>query len=612
MGEPTPPAQAATETPSLVAIYALLAFALLSLFGAAIGIYGGLSKLANASNEVELGYRRIAAAEDILSLARDIETAQRGFVLTGQSKFLTPYYEAENRAPAAWQALGDLTQTAQAETVVTICRTYQEFATINAQTIALRRTKGLQSAALAEDISVGKAKMDALRRQVKAFVALERAHLRQLRRDDDLAYRDAIVQALIGSLALILTGALLYAAIREARRAAGKNAAIAEAAEQRFKATFEQASIGILHLSPDGVPILVNDAFCQMTGFERDEIMAAVPDSPAYAATIAHVPDLKTAVAQGAMHQMYAIYSIIRKDGTPLWVASIFSAVRSNDGQIVFWTLFVRDISAQRRAEQQLQESQDRLRRVQNEMAHIGRVNDLGEMAAAIAHEVNQPLTAISNYMSVAQRLASSKADADGDLVTIMGRVGEQAVRAGQIIRRMRSFIERREPVRSLESLDDLIDSAIDLAALGQDKSRFDIRHIRGADTIKLVVDPIQIQQILLILLRNALEAVARDMPQARVEIEISTEISDSTPNEIAIHVKDNGPGLSPDILAQLFQPFVTTKPGNLGMGLPIARRLAEQHGGRLDSIDSRQGAHFIVYLPLSDRTQDSAESKSL
>ncbi len=208
-GDATPPEAPSAAGPSLVAIYALLAFALLSLFGAAIGIYGGLSKLASASNEVELGYRRIAAAEDILSLARDIETAKRGFVLTGQTIFLKPYYAATNRAPAAWTTLERLTPATQADQVSEIGRTYKDFADLNAQTIFRRRTNSLPSAQLVADISAGRTKMEQLRAQVKAYVDLERGHLQQLRREDDLAYRDAIVQALIGSLALILTGALL-------------------------------------------------------------------------------------------------------------------------------------------------------------------------------------------------------------------------------------------------------------------------------------------------------------------------------------------------------------------------------------------------------------------
>ena len=95
------------------------------------------------------------------------------------------------------------------------------------------------------------------------------------------------------------------------------------------------------------------------------------------------------------------------------------------------------------------------------------------------------------------------------------------------------------------------------------------------------------------------MEAIVRSDPDAKADIHIITEMSPTDAGQIAIHVKDNGPGLSPEILSQLFQPFVTTKPGNLGMGLPIARRLAEQHGGKLENIASDQGGHFVVYLPV-------------
>ncbi|MBU6251970.1 MAG: CHASE3 domain-containing protein [Alphaproteobacteria bacterium] len=588
---------------SPLALYALLAFAMLSLMGAALGIYGGLNKLALASFDVEKSYRRIAAAEHILALARDAETGQRGFLLTGQSQFLAPYEAAERTAPFAWRSFVDVAPLHHMPDVLAMRRTFDQLSRYNAEAIALRRTQGTPTTELTEKVTAGKAKMDELRTQVQHFVRHEQDHLRNLRREDDIAYNDAIVQTLIGSFALILAGALLYAAMREARRDAGKNAALAEAADQRFKATFEQASIGILHLSPSGGPMIVNDAMCAMTGFSRNEILQAEPGSPAYIATRSQVPDLDNAIAKGVAHQIYTVQSITRKDGAQIWIGSLLSAVRSADGEIAFWSIMIRDISDQRAAEQQLQESQDRLRRLQDEMAHIGRVNDLGEMAAAIAHEINQPLTAINNYMSVAQRMAQSAPKAIKDLPQVLARAGEQAVRAGQIIRRMRSFIERREHVRTPEAVGDLIESSIELALLGADRTLVNITYQRTADDVRLLVDPVQVQQILLILLRNAMEAFIRAQQEGRAEIQIFTDVAISEAGHIAIHVRDNGPGLSPDILAQLFQPFITTKPGNLGMGLPIARRLAEQHGGRLDMLPSETGAHFVIYLPLPNQS---------
>lgn len=589
----------AGQTPLPLLLSALLAFALLSLAAAALGIYGGLKSLSLASHDVERSYQRIAAAEAVLALARDLETGQRGYLLTGESRFLRPYEAAQRAAPQAWTSFFRIAPIPHLRDVAAMQRSFDQFAQENADAIALHRTYGGHSAALLDKINKGKAQMDILRAQVRHFVQHEQDHLQDLRRADDLAYNEAIIQALIGSFALILAGGFLYAAMREARRDAGKNAALAEAAEQRFKATFEQASIGILHLSPKGAPLMVNDAMCAMTGYDRAEILAATPGTPAFIATRSQVPDLDKAITKGLAHQIYTVQSITRKDGTPLWVGSLLSPVRHGDGSLAFWSIMIRDISEQRAAEQQLQESQDRLRRLQDEMAHIGRVNDLGEMAAAIAHEINQPLTAISNYMSVAQQMVATGPDANHDLSKVVTNAGTQAVRAGHILRRMRSFIERRDHVRSTERVDELIESAIELTLLGAGKRPVDIAYQPSAHDMAVRVDPVQIQQILLILLRNAMEACARAQPNEPAHMRIFTELAEGDARHIAIHVTDNGPGLSPDVASQIFQPFITTKPGNLGMGLPIARRLAEHHGGRLDHLPSAIGAHFVIHLPL-------------
>ncbi|MFM7027911.1 MAG: CHASE3 domain-containing protein [Chakrabartia sp.] len=579
--------------------YALLTIALFSLIAATFGIANGLDRLASANREVEMGYRVIGAAEGILAVARDAETGQRGYLLTGEERFLDPYRAATARAPVAWAELERLAIGPRKVKVSAIRRSFAEKEELNARTILVARTQGMAAARAFVGTEKGKAKMDVLRSQVTAFVDEERRKLRLLQIDSKTAYRDALLQALVASFALVLAGALLYAAIRQAQTAAAHNAERAKQANRRFQATFEQSAVGMIHLTNMGGPIMVNDAMARITGYSRAEILLAPTDAPAHPTRLLMDPVQAQALQDGNFEDAEWEYWTQAKNGAPLCMSVTLSAVRAPDGQLSFFSGLVRDVTALRAAESGLHESRDRLRHLQEELAHIGRVNALGEMAATIAHEINQPLTAITNYMSAGQKLARSTPE-DGAAVTqIMQRVAEQALRAGEIIKRIRNFVERRDEHRSAEPVGPLIDSAIDLALLGMDRTGLVLVHEPLAQNIVIHVDPIQIQQVLLILIRNAIEAFGPRAADRQLIISIRP-VWDAEAEQVSILVADNGPGLEADIAARLFQPFVTSKPGNMGMGLPIAKRLIEHLDGRLSDVACASGATFRIDLPAS------------
>jgi two-component system sensor kinase FixL len=202
----------------------------------------------------------------------------------------------------------------------------------------------------------------------------------------------------------------------------------------------------------------------------------------------------------------------------------------------------------------------------------------MGEMASALAHELNQPLSAIANYMKGSRRLLEkSSDDSAGMLRDALDKAGEQAMRAGQIIRRLRDFVARGETERRVEDVKKLIEEASALALVGaKDKGvRVIFNFDPNADHV--LVDKVQIQQVLHNLMRNAIEAM--DGEKTR---ELTVSAKQAADDMVGVDVVDTGAGIAPEISAQLFQPFVTTKRQGMGVGLSISRSIIEAHGGSI------------------------------
>jgi two-component system sensor kinase FixL len=240
-----------------------------------------------------------------------------------------------------------------------------------------------------------------------------------------------------------------------------------------------------------------------------------------------------------------------------------------NSGGRRFFTGFIRDLSERQQTEARLQE-------LQTELIHISRLSAMGEMASALAHELNQPLSAIANYMMGSRRLLEGQTDDTSRMVRdAMDKAAEQSLRAGQIIRRLRDFVARGESDKRVESLKKLVEEAGALALVGAKEHGVRVNFRLDPSIDRVIVDRVQIQQVILNLIRNAIEAMD-GLPKR--ELVISTQAADD--NMAAVSIADTGTGLSPDILPKLFEPFVSTKAQGMGVGLSISRTIIEAHGG--------------------------------
>jgi len=292
-------------------------------------------------------------------------------------------------------------------------------------------------------------------------------------------------------------------------------------------------------------------------------------------------------------------YETVRrhKDGHDIVVSLSVSPVRDADGTIVGASKIARDATEQRKAE-------DKAAQLQFELLHVSRLSAMGQMTAAIAHEVNQPLTAVANYVSAARRTISALGN---DTLAVkareyMEKAAEQTLRAGAIIRNLRDFVEKRESQHAPHDINKIVAEAVALGMVGAAHIDVKIQLDLDPTLSPVLIDKIQIQQVLLNLIRNSTEAMA-----ATQKPELSISTAPDEPGFIAVTVSDTGPGLPEEVAARLFQPFTTTKEQGMGIGLNICHSIVEDHGGRIWLLpDVRTGTAFRIRLPLASHIEDS------
>jgi two-component system sensor kinase FixL len=275
-----------------------------------------------------------------------------------------------------------------------------------------------------------------------------------------------------------------------------------------------------------------------------------------------------------------------RKDGSTFPMKLAVGEMHSGGQR--FFTGFIRDLTERA-------ESEARLEEIQGELARLARLNEMGEMASTLAHELNQPLSAIANYVQGCNRLLK---DMDDDVASRMREALEetarQTLRAGQIIRHLREFVTRGETEKQPVDVRKLVEEAGALALVGSRENGVRTVFDFQSGPEEVMVDSVQIQQVLINLMRNAMEAM-KDSERR----ELSVRILPATGDDVLVEVSDTGSGIPDDVAEQLFKPFITTKPGGMGIGLSISKRIVEAHGGELSvRRNEGSGTTFSFTLP--------------
>jgi two-component system sensor kinase FixL len=283
-----------------------------------------------------------------------------------------------------------------------------------------------------------------------------------------------------------------------------------------------------------------------------------------------------------------------RKDGRLITVALTVSPIRNAAGEIVGASKIARDVTEERA-------SRERLTELGAELARLGRLTAMGEVAAALSHELQQPITALTNYSeTLAQMLESGRVD-HATARLVVDKMRRQVLRTGQVIRRVRDFVANRATRRGTEDINMLVQEAVELVRTSGGASGVHILLVLDPNAGSIHADHVQVEQVLVNLLRNAVDALEG---LSRREITVTTERSIPTGMAV-VHVADTGSGIAPEVAERLFQPFITSKENGLGIGLSISRDIVRAHSGDIVvAAKPGGGTIFSVTLPMAAHVQ--------
>jgi PAS domain S-box-containing protein len=359
-------------------------------------------------------------------------------------------------------------------------------------------------------------------------------------------------------------------------------------AEGRLRLVIDTLPALVWSKLPDGSADFLNQRFREYTGLSVEEglgwgwMNAFHPEDRAE-------EEWRAAFAAGEPFEKEA--RLRRADGVYRWFLLRAAPLRDERGNVVKWYGTTTDIEDRRRAEEALQEAQDKL-------AHVTRTQAMGELAAAIAHEVNQPLTAIvTNANFSLRQLKGSTANLD-ELRTAITEIGNDATRASAVISRIRGLLVKGSPRRMELDINKVIQEVITLLRNELTRNHVSLRTDFASNLAPVSGDPVQLQQVLINLVVNAIEAM-RLYPDRTRELRIR---SAKNAHGILVQVQDSGPGIKPELVDGIFEPFFTTKAEGIGMGLAISRSIIESHGGQLSLVSASRGALFQFILPVNPK----------
>lgn len=378
--------------------------------------------------------------------------------------------------------------------------------------------------------------------------------------------------------------------------------------ESKYRTLFDSANEGIMVVS-DRIEEC-NDQVVRLLGFDKSEIIGRrivdfTPERQPHGDKSTEMARNRFDLARQGKPQ-YFLWRSRRKDGSEIDVDVMLKAARVGNRTVVLTTLL--DITDRRRAELELRRKEKEVADAREHLAHMARLSTMGEMAAGIAHEINQPLAAISTYAQGCKRLLDGGLTDARELAEPLERIATQAIRAGEVIRRLRSFIKKSSSELELIDANELVADVVQLSEVDARKHGIAVHLHLATGLPEVRVDPVQLQQVILNLIRNSLEAM-EETPRERARVDVYTALEDN--GQVSIRVVDAGPGLSEDALRRVFDPFFTTKAAGMGMGLSISQSIIAAHGGQLSVQNNANGIGACFTVLLMARPMRVPESRT-
>ena len=429
--------------------------------------------------------------------------------------------------------------------------------------------------------------------------------------------RLSMLELLASQAAISLDHARLYADLIQENNERRKAEEALRASEERWSMLAENSSAGIALIAPTGRFIAANLALQEMLGYTESELQRRTVTDISHeedrASTEARIAD-----AEEGQRRVYRFEKrYLHKDGRVIWadVSSVF--VPASGSVSAFFSVVIVDISKRKQAEEKLRQREVSLQEAQNELAHVSRVTTMGELAASIAHEVNQPLAGIVTNANASLRWLVRDSPNLAEACDAIRRIIRDGNRAGDVIARMRALLKKASVAKEPVDINEIIQEVLILTRTELQKNRVSLRTQFANDLPIVIGDKIQLQQVILNLVLNGIEAmngiaegprelcvssrkVTEILREAGKEMIEGDSLTDPESTSVLIAVQDSGPGLAATEMQRAFEPFYTTKPQGMGMGLAISRSIIEAHGGRLwATAEAPRGAVFQFTLPI-------------
>jgi PAS domain S-box-containing protein len=578
----------------------MLAAAVLLLLFAATGFFGFRTWQEQQTLDLarEHGRQVLDTLDRLKTLITDLEGERRGYLLTRDPTYLKAYGVSDDnvrREAQALQALvanDPLQSLRAAHLALTVSATLREIDDMVKQAAG---ASGLAAIAMVRA-------MDEIRTQLDLMVDQERFQLvdREQRAAALERRKTWLITAAVVIIAAFAATALMLARLEASRRrkATEENVQLYSDLEERdrkIRRLFDSNIIGIIIWEIEGQIFEANDAFLRIVGYDREDLAAGRLNRMKLTPPEWHDLDTRNVAAlkQGGIMSPFE-KEYFRKDGSriPVMIGGAMFGERSSQG-----VGFVLDLTGLKRAEAEARESERRYREAMMELAHANRISTLGQLTASIAHEISQPIAAaVTNAQAGLDWLGADPPNLEQVRQTLNYIVND-GMRAGEVIDRIRGLIKKAPPKRESLQINGTVLEVTSLTRGEVLKSRVKVRTQLDESLPPVQADRVQLQQVLLNLIINAIEAM-RGVAEGSRELLITTARNDA--GGILVSLRDTGHGLDPKEVDRLFEAFFTTKAEGMGMGLAICRSIIAAHGGRLwATANEPRGAVFQFTLPL-------------